>query len=393
MSSILISVTHLLGAGHLTRAATIGRALVAAGHRVTLVTGGKSAELTDFRGLSVIQLPVVQGTFDLKSLLDEHGNSATEDLLSRRRAALVAACEAAAPDVVITELFPFGRRLLANEFDALLRAACSRNPRPLIVSSIRDIVSAPSKPSRLVDARRRLATYYHAVLFHGDPTFLPLDVSWPVDDALHSKLHATGYVDGLERVPAGPPPEGRDVLVSGGSSGAAIRLYAAALAAAPLVPDLRWRFLVGGGVAEGQFDSLVAAASGNVKVERARSDFRVLLRSCAVSVSQCGYNTAVDILRTGPLAVFVPFEGEGETEQRLRAERLSAMGFGEVVLESELSPETLASAVRAALNSPMRSAPQIRLDGAERTVATIETLLESSAQSSESGGADAGRGC
>jgi predicted glycosyltransferase len=378
MSSILISVTHLLGAGHLTRAAAIGRALGAAGHRVTLVTGGRSAELTDFRGLSVIQLPVVQGTFDLKSLLDEHGNSATEDLLSRRRATLVAACEAAAPDVVITELFPFGRRLLANEFDALLRAACSRNPRPLIVSSIRDIVSAPSKPSRLVDARRRLATYYDAVLFHGDPTFLPLDVSWPVDDALRLTLHATGYVDRVEPVlSAGPPPERSEVLVSGGSSAAAIRLYAAALGAAPLVPDLRWRFLVGGGVAAGQFESLVAAASGNVKVERARADFRVLLRSCAVSISQCGYNTAVDILRTGPLAVFVPFEGEGETEQRLRAERLSAMGFGEVVPESELSAETLASAIRAVLESPVRSAPRIRLDGAERTVATIETLLES----------------
>src|SRR4051794_19746180 len=261
MSSILISVTHLLGAGHLTRAAAIGRALVAAGHRVTLATGGRRAELTAFQGLSVIQLPVVQGTLDLKSLLDEHGNPASEALLSRRRCALVAACEAAAPDLVITELFPFGRRLLGGEFEALLQAACARTPRPLVVSSIRDIVSAPSKPSRLVDARRRLADYYDAVLFHGDPAFLPFDVSWPVDDALRRMLNATGYVDHVDQVaPAVPVPRTTDVVVSGGSSAAALRLYAAALGAACLIPDLGWRVLVGGGVHEGQFVSLVTPA-------------------------------------------------------------------------------------------------------------------------------------
>ena len=36
---VLIAVTHLLGAGHLTRAAALARGLVRAGHAVTLVSG------------------------------------------------------------------------------------------------------------------------------------------------------------------------------------------------------------------------------------------------------------------------------------------------------------------------------------------------------------------
>jgi predicted glycosyltransferase len=55
--SVLILVTHLLGVGHLTRAAALGRGLAAAGHRVTLVTGGRPAPLVATDGMRVVQLP------------------------------------------------------------------------------------------------------------------------------------------------------------------------------------------------------------------------------------------------------------------------------------------------------------------------------------------------
>ncbi|MFC6790188.1 hypothetical protein ACFQE0_11510 [Methylobacterium komagatae] len=40
---VLIAVTHLLGAGHLTRAAALARAFAAAGHETALVSGGHPA--------------------------------------------------------------------------------------------------------------------------------------------------------------------------------------------------------------------------------------------------------------------------------------------------------------------------------------------------------------
>ena len=78
---------------------------------------------------------------------------------------------------------------------------------------------------------------------------------------------------------------------------------------------------------EPAFADLQRAAPENATVERARPDFRRLLARAAVSVSQAGYNTVVDLLRTGVRAVLVPFEAGRETEQRLRAECLQSLGL------------------------------------------------------------------
>ena len=109
---------------------------------------------------------------------------------------------------------------------------------------------------------------------------------------------------------------------------------------------------------------------------RARPDYRALMARSTVSVSQCGYNTAVDLLATGTPAVLVPFEAGRETEQRLRAERLAALGLGRIVGEAELTPETLIAAVLDAAEA--RTAPTagpFALDGSTRTVRIVEEMV------------------
>ena len=168
-----------------------------------------------------------------------------------------------------------------------------------------------------------------------------------------------------------------DIVVSGGSSAAGGPLYRAALAASHLVPAHRLRILVGTGMPEPAFADLQRAAPENATVERARSDFRRLLARAAVSVSQAGYNTVVDLLRTGVRAVLVPFEAGRETEQHLRAECLQSLGLAEVVSESDLSPAALADGIRKALRRPGPRVTSIRMDGAERSVAVVEELVRS----------------
>ena len=53
MSRVLIVVTHLLGAGHLTRASALARAFMRAGHEVTVVTGGMPTRQWVVEGLAV----------------------------------------------------------------------------------------------------------------------------------------------------------------------------------------------------------------------------------------------------------------------------------------------------------------------------------------------------
>ena len=72
----------------------------------------------------LVQLPPVRtaGT-DFGTLLDEDGARVGPDRLDLRKRMLLDAFRSVRPDVVVTELFPFGRRVLAEEFMALVDAA------------------------------------------------------------------------------------------------------------------------------------------------------------------------------------------------------------------------------------------------------------------------------
>ncbi|WP_262296326.1 glycosyltransferase [Microvirga sesbaniae] len=373
---VLIAVTHLLGAGHLTRAAALARAFAREGHETTLVSGGSPARLSDLGTATLVQLPPVRtvGT-DFRTLLDEDLAPVDAAYLASRRALLLDTLKTVRPHILVTELFPFGRRGLADEFRALIEAARETDPSPRIVCSIRDILVPSSKASRIAEAHERVLRHYDAVLVHGDPELVPLDASWPVDERIGPLIRYTGYVDENE----GPVPEARrhGIVVSGGSSAASLPLYRAALAAAREITDRPWRILVGRGVAESDFLELRAGAPAHVVVERARPDFRALLAGADLSVSQAGYNTAVDLLRCGVRSVLVPFEAGQETEQRLRAERLAALGLADILPEADLSPTNLARAIRRALSWPSARRPAVSTDGARRSVALAEELAQS----------------
>lgn len=372
---VLIVVTHLLGAGHLTRAAALASAFAQAGHETTLVSGGSPAKSVPPAPVAFVQLPPVRivGT-DFKTLLDEGGAPITEARLEERRALLLKTLDETRPDLIITELFPFGRRVLADEFIAFLDAARSLSPRPFILCSIRDILASPSKRERIAEAHERVLASYDAILVHGDPQIVPLEATWPVDERIRPLIRYTGYVDENPE----PVPQGirSGILVSGGSSAASLPLYRAAIAAARDITDKPWRILIGRGVEEADFLALSNSAPSHVTVERARSDFRALLGQAELSISQAGYNTVVDLLRSRVTSVLVPFEAGHETEQRLRAERLKALGLAEIVPEDELSPERLANAVRQSLSRPQSPMPQVALDGARQSVVLTESLVQ-----------------
>jgi predicted glycosyltransferase len=111
-------------------------------------------------------------------------------------------------------------------------------------------------------------------------------------------------------------------------------------------------------------------------VETFRDDFPALLRGAALSVSQAGYNTVLDVVGSGVPAVVVPYEGSGD-EQPLRAGLLAERGVLLVVPAGALSPTRLAAAMEAALATPGFPAPaRLELDGAGRSAAIAGTLID-----------------
>jgi predicted glycosyltransferase len=74
--------------------------------------------------------------------------------------------------------------------------------------------------------------------------------------------------------------------------------------------------------------------------------------------------------------VVVPFTGEGESEQALRARLLAERGLLTVVEEGALDPASLAAAVERALARPRPSAADIDLDGARKSAALLRAWLQ-----------------
>lgn len=369
--SVLVAVTHLLGVGHLSRAAALARGLAVAGDRVTLASGGRPAPLVKRDTVDFVQLPPVHCVgADFRTLYGPDGRIASDELFARRRALLLETLHRVRPDVVVTETFPFGRRQLAPEFLALVEAARAQRPRPTILASVRDILNPPSRTAKAEEADETLARFYDGVLVHGEEAVTPLGASWPVSAGLAARLAYTGYVseDAIEPVQAGPTGE---VLVSGGGSAASLPLFDAALGAARIDPALRWRILVGHGVPAERFEDLRCRAPENVTVERARPDFRSLLAGAAVSVSQAGYNTMIDLSHAGAPAVVVPFEEGNEAEQRLRAELFSAADRVTLLRAGDCGAESLAAAVSAALAKGRPALPPLEAGGVAASARVI----------------------
>ncbi|CUK13041.1 undecaprenyldiphospho-muramoylpentapeptide beta-N-acetylglucosaminyltransferase [Ruegeria denitrificans] len=367
---VMIVVTHLLGTGHLSRALTLGRAFVRAGHETFVVSGGMPAPQLDSAGMTLLGLPPLRsdGT-DFTRLLTQSGDVADAAYLASREIALVEAVRSFAPDVLITELFPFGRRSLAAEFNAALEAAWNMPRRPVILGSIRDILAPPSKPSKAERTDEIVCRYYDGILVHSDQNVVPLEVSWPVTNRLRPQLFYTGFV--APEAPALHPDEvGKDeILVSAGGGSVGQPIFRAAIEAARKMPNRRWRLLVGGQDARARIDQLAQlVGEAQVILEPVRPDFRQMLPHAAASVSMCGYNTALDILQSGTPAVFIPFDDGKEVEQGLRGQSLSDLSAIDVLPSKSLNGDSLAQAVASVMSDGSRQVSMQGFDGAARSV-------------------------
>ncbi len=375
---VLLYVQHLLGIGHLRRAAAIARGLAAGGFDVAFVSGGEAVPSLDIGGARLLQLPAIRsGDSGFSRLVDDSGAAVTDALWRARQLSLESELQSFAPDVLLIEMFPFGRRQFRRELIPLLESSGQRRPRPLVACSVRDILVQKNKPERLQELLDVLERYYDLVLVHGDPAFADFALTFPAASAMTGKIRYTGFVVG--DLPARIPPSARQdvILVSAGGGAVGAPLLHAALAARPLTQqrDALWHVITGPNLAQADFDALQKDAGDRLRIERFRPDFPQLLACCRVSVSQAGYNTLMEILAVGARAVVVPFADGQESEQPLRARLLAERGLVQAVPAQDLTPARLAAAIDAAAAMPVPSAGLFNLAGAAATAEILHQAL------------------
>jgi predicted glycosyltransferase len=377
---IFFYVQHLLGIGHLKRSMTLARAMADAGLEVTLASGGlpvpELAAAGNPSGVHFVQLPPASAAdLTFKVLLDGGGRQVDDQWKRKRSDALLAAWRAADADLLVLELFPFGRWQMRFELLPLLDAAAAR--RSAIACSVRDILGAPKSAPRQAEILNLVERYFDRVLVHGDPGVISFERTFAPADRIAGRIEYTGYV--VEAAVPANGDAGRDeVIVSAGGGAVGAALLEAAIRARPMtvLRDRRWRVLAGNNLPDRDFRNLTVLASGatGIELERSRADFTTLLANCALSVSQAGYNTLVEIVSAGARAVVVPFARGQETEQTLRARCFAGRGLLEVVDESELAPVALARAIDRAANKPRATSGSVNIDGARRSAAAIMQL-------------------
>ena len=374
---VFFYVQHLLGIGHLRRAATLARALAADGFDVLLVSGGAPVKDLDLKGVRLAQLPPLRARDEgLRELAQLDGAPADEAFLARRRTQLLDLLREQQPDSLITEQFPFGRTRLRFELLPLLEAARTLPKRPHVLASVRDVLRDTVSEARVAETLELFDKYFDAVLVHADPNLITLDRSFAGWARLKDRAHYTGYVAESDLRPVGS--QGRDeVIVSVGGGAVGAPLLRAALAARPLtsVKDKVWRLLLGANLAGDEVTALRAQTVKGVVIEPARTDFTTLLSNAVLAVSQAGYNTVMETLACADRAVFVPFATPRETEQTIRSLAVAARGSAQVVPAETLDGRTLAAAIERALAAPsLRSLPPLDVNGAAATAAFLKAL-------------------
>ncbi len=373
---VFFYVQHLLGIGHVIRALRIARAIDAGGFFVELVVGGGPVGF-DTSGLSVVQLtPLRASSQGFNVLVTMEGQAADESLKAARCEELLAAFRRSTPDILLIEAFPFGRRQMRFELLPLLEAAHAMRPRPVIVSSIRDILQEGQKPGRNEETVGTLQRYFDRVIVHGDGAIVPLGETFPLADRISHMTSYSGMV-GPEATGGTAVSEPFDVIVSAGGGAVGRQLLEAAVEAKPrtVLGAARWLAITGPNALAEDVERLSRLAAGaDVTMRRFVDDLAQRLGACTLSVSQAGYNTVADILRAGCRSVLVPFAAGGETEQTRRAELLAASGLAVIATEADLTAASLGGAIDRAMGL---AAPRTRpiLDGAARTADILADLL------------------
>jgi predicted glycosyltransferase len=369
---VFFYVQHLLGIGHLRRAATLARALARSGFDVLLVSGGAPVPGLAVGTARFHQLPPLRARDEgLRELSQLDGTPLDDAFRAGRTKALLELLRSEAPDFLITEQFPFGRTQLRFELLPLLEAAKALPRPPRILSSVRDVLRESASAQRIAETLETFDRFFDGVLVHSDPALVGLDRSFAGWDRIRDRAHYTGYVVDEESAPAVTASTG-EVIVSAGGGAVGGPLLRAAIAARPLtsLADRTWRLLVGANLPA----SARAALRGGdgVVIEPARADFPSLLAGSSLSISQAGYNTVVEILTHADRAVLVPFDTARETEQARRAGLLAERGLVQTVSADGLDGPALAACVeRAMAGRSIRSFPRCDAAGAATTVSLL----------------------
>ncbi|HET8745433.1 MAG TPA: glycosyltransferase [Ramlibacter sp.] len=378
LPTLLFYCQHSLGIGHLTRSFALARALRER-FRVVFLNGGRLPQGVSVpAGVQCIHLPPL-GMDDGHAVISRDDDFDVATARAERRRLIQEAVARTRPAVLLVELFPFGRKKFATEILPMIRAARRLGAR--VACSLRDILVDGRKDQQHHDDRAcwLVNRYFDAVLVHSDAAFARLEDSFRPRRVLRTPVWHTGFVVPERRLDA-QRARGEHVIVSAGGGIVGDGLFRAALdahrrtgvpmqiVAGPFLPEPQWQAL-----------RHEAAGLAGITLLRHVPDLAAVMCTARASISQCGYNTALDLVVSEVPALVVPYATATENEQQQRAARLASLGALQWMEPHLLDGAALAAALPGLLRFRPRPAA-LALDGAERSATLLAQLAGTAVQ-------------
>jgi predicted glycosyltransferase len=309
-----------------------------------------------------------------------------EDTWRKREAILLDLFRDLEPDVLLVEMFPFGRRIFARELLPLFE--CNRRrPRPAkIMCSVRDILVEKKDQAKF--EKRVLGwlnPWFDGVLVHSDPDLIRLDRTFSRVADIACPVWYTGYVaegpslpnKATAREALGLPADETVILASAGS-GTIIRdlLDPIMEASIRLCAHLPHKLLMFTGpnapLEERQRLEERSRAHLDATVREFTPRFPDHVLACDLSVSRGGYNTTMNLLACKARGLMHPYGHD--REQRMRLEALAALGHIGLLEDRDLEPARLAGVMEQAITKARGPLRRLRLQGDKQSADIIRRL-------------------
>jgi predicted glycosyltransferase len=375
LPTLLFYCQHSLGIGHLTRSFALARALRSR-FQVVFLNGGRLPQgVAVPAGVRCIDLPPL-GMDDGHTVISRDAGFDLAAARAERSRLIAQAVASTRPALLLVELFPFGRKKFAGEILPMIRAARRQGAR--VACSLRDILVDGRPDQQHHDDRAcwLVTRYFDAVIVHSDPAFARLEDSFKPRRALRTPVWHSGFVVPQRSVDANAS-RGEHLIVSAGGGIVGNDLFRAALAAHRLT-GVPMQIVAGPFLPEPQWQALQGEAAGlpGVQLLRHVPDLAAQMAAARASISQCGYNTALDLVVSQVPALVVPYATATENEQQQRACRLASLGALQCLEPQRLDGQALAAAIPELLQFRPRAAA-LALDGAQRSTELLAQLVGS----------------
>ncbi|MEL6164692.1 MAG: glycosyltransferase, partial [Cyanobacteria bacterium J06628_3] len=319
MKKLLFYCQHILGMGHLVRSMEIVRGLMS-DFQVCFLNGGqiiKEFNIPD--GIEVVNLPAIKTDAEFKQLMPVDSNLSLAEIQEIRKNKLLQVADEFKPDVLMVELFPFGRGKFSFELIPLLEKLQASEKPVKIVSSLRDIVVTKTNQEKYENKVCRLMNqYFDMLLIHGDKNFVPLDESFSRVKDIQSQTKYTGYVVQKPKLNPELTEEYKNIigsekpliLVSVGGGRFGHELIDCVIASAEILEQKiphQIQIFTGPFAPEEKVQAWqkLAENKSNLRVNRYTRNLLSYMQKADLSISMSGYNTTLNVMTTGVRAMIL----------------------------------------------------------------------------------------